>query len=183
MKQPIWNISACVLVTVMSLLIFGAGHSAAVATRESPTPTMKDWLSIQEALYNYHRGLDTQDNKTLASAFTEDGAIVTEAAGGLERRLAGRDKIAALGAMGGAPPPSGPPPPPGERWHITSNDHYVFESPTRVRHYCYWLDLLATSTGDRSTKVNVPGHYEDVLEKQGDGRWLMKERKVVVGRK
>jgi len=54
--------------------------------------------------------LDRHDNKIMASAFAEDGALVAENEG-VETRLKGRDKIAALGFMGVAPPPSGPPPP------------------------------------------------------------------------
>jgi len=88
-----------------------------------------------------------------------------------------------MGFMGAAPPPSGPPPPPGERWHFTSNDHFVFESSTRATHYSYWLDLLAPSSGDGTAKLSTPGHYEDILVKQKDGQWLFAVRKIVIGKK
>ena len=165
------------------LLIAGVATSSASAAGTNYTPTMKDWMSIQEALHRYHFGLDRHDNKILASAFTEDGALVSENANGVETRLQGREKIAARGIMGVAPPPDGPPPPPGERWHFTGDDHYVFESSTRATHYSYWLDMLAPSTGDRTPKLSTPGHYEDILVKQKDGQWLFSVRKIVVGKK
>ena len=140
-------------------------------------------MSIQETLHKYHFGLDHHDNKIMASAFTEDGALVAENQNGEQTRLQGREKIAALGVMGVAPRPDGPPPPPGERWHFTGDDHYVFESSTRATHYSYWLDLLATSTGDRTSQLSTPGHYEDILVKQTDGQWLFQQRKIVVGKK
>src|ERR1019366_3001766 len=133
------------------LLIAGVATSSASAAGTNYTPTMKDWMSIQEALHRYHFGLDRHDNKIMASAFTEDGALVSENESGVETRLQGRGKIAARGIMGVAPPP-----PPGERWHFTGDDHYVFESSTRATHYSYWLDMLAPSTGDRTPKLSTP---------------------------
>ncbi len=156
---------------------------AGAAEAKTYTPTAKDLMAIQETLYKYHYGLDRHDNKIMASAFVEDGALVGETESGVETRLQGREKIAALGIMGVGPPPEGPPPPPGERWHFTGEDHYVFESPTRATHYSYWLDLLAPSTGDRTPKLSQPGHYEDILVKQKDGQWLFQVRKVVIGKK
>jgi hypothetical protein len=169
-----WTLAAAVLLTTVPLSAKTAG---------AYIPTMADWLSIQDALHNYHTGLDRHDNNIMASAFTEDGAIIAKGENGVETRLDGRVNIAALGFMGAAPPPQGPPPPPGERWHFTSDDHYVFETPTRATHYGYWMEVLTANDGAKNTQVNVPGHYEDVIVKQTDGRWLLKQRKVVIGSK
>jgi len=176
------SIFAVLLAAAAAVLSVAGAAASASATKPNYTPTMKDWMSVQEALYRYHFGLDQHDNKIMASAFAEDGALVAEN-GGVETRLQGRDKIAALGFMGVAPPPSGPPPPPGERWHFTSNDHIVFESATRATHYSYWLDLLVPSSGDGTSKLSTPGHYEDILVKQNDGQWLFAVRKIVIGEK
>jgi hypothetical protein len=184
MNQQVRNIFARASASAATMvLIAGVVTSSASAAATSYIPSMKDWMSIQEALHNYHFGLDRHDNKVMASAFTEDGALVAENENGVETRLQGRGKIAALGFMGVAPPPEGPPPPPGERWHFTGDDHYVFASSTRATHYSYWLDLLVPSTGDRTSKLGTPGHYEDILVKQKDGRWLFSVRKIVIGKK
>lgn len=171
--------SACM---IAGALIAGLGSSLAGAAESSYTPTMKDWMSIQEALHNYHSGLDLHDNKIMARAFTADGELVARNESGKEYRLKGRDRIALLGIMGTAPPPSGPPPPPGDRWHFTADDHFEFVSATRATHTSYWLDMLVTTAGGVAT-LSTPGHYEDVLVKQPDGQWLFTERKIVVGRK
>jgi len=159
------------------------------------TPTMKDMMSIQATIQHYHEGLEKHDNRLMATAFSEDGALILEAP---DRRLEarGRDQI----AKGLMPSPSGPPPtdsqatvpgavqagtpssggPPPDVWHFSTNDFYEFESPTRAKHYGYWLDVIPAV--DRATTVGSSGHYEDILVKR-KGEWLFLERKIVVGRK
>lgn len=73
--------------------------------------------------------------------------------------------------------------PKGELWHLGYPGHIKFESATRATHYGYWTSLYSEAKGPRDSQVGSPGHYEDVFEKQPDGRWLFTERKVVVGTK
>lgn len=102
---------------------------------------------------------------------------------------------AAGGPPGGFPaggPPAGGPPagapggfqmPKGELWHLAYPGHVKFESATRATHYGYWTSLYSEAKGPRDSQVGSPGHYEDIFEKQADGKWLIVERKVVVGKK
>lgn len=158
-------------------------------------PTTKDTASIQAAMHRYHQGLDKQDNKLMASAFTEDGTL-TIVDHGKERSTVSRTQIAAGGLMGGGPPPGGPdgapagsgqalPPIPnggGELWHFTDvNSYFKFESPTRATHYAYWLDVHVHEES-RSSTLGIPGHYEDVFVKR-NGEWLLLSRKIFVGTK
>ncbi|MDB6010813.1 MAG: hypothetical protein JWL65_3063 [Gammaproteobacteria bacterium] len=179
---------------VASLVVLGAGAAArATATDPAYTPTMKDMMSIQTALEHYHQGLDKHDNHLMASAFSEDGTLILEAPDH-QVKINGRDQIASKGLMPpGAPPvpatgaqapasggPQGATAPPADIWHYSANDYYEFESPTRVRHSAYWLDVIP-GTGREAT-VGTPGRYEDILVKR-NAEWLFLERKIIVGRK
>jgi hypothetical protein len=173
-------------------------------------PTFQDYLAIEDAMHDYHYGLDTRDDKLKASAFTKTGRLATVVDGkeiGVEypnqpERNSGRagPAPAAAGPQGGAGPPpgaGGPPqgaggPPPGaagefqakgELWHLAYPAHLKFESATRATSYGYWTSLYSEAKGPRDSQVGSPGHYEDTFEKQSDGRWLFAERKVVVGTK
>lgn len=164
-------------------------------------PTFEDYLSIEEAMHNYHYGLENDDNKLRASAFTRNGRIVT-VVGGKELMVQYPNQPEKdSGGIPGAPPavspsPSGAPvggPPPsaaggfqapkGELWHLPYPGHIKFESATRATYYGYWTSLYAEAKGPRDSQVGSPGHYEDILEKQSDGRWLFIERRIVVGSK
>lgn len=90
------------------------------------------------------------------------------------------------GAPAGAPPagaPGGFQMPKGELWHLMYPGHIKFESATRAIHYAYWTSLYSEAKGPRDSQVGSPGHYDDILEKQADGRWLIVERKIVVASK
>lgn len=181
---------ACRSAAASVLLISASAVAPVIAADSAYTPTMKDWMSIQEAMHNYHEGLDRRDNKIMAKAFTENGTLGLVDDRGIQMsNVIGRDKIAAGGLMSGRSPPdaAGGPPAPGdagdmgEMWHFTGDDHYVFESPTRATHYGYWLEVRPGQ--DRKSIIGIPGHYEDVLVKQKNGEWLFKERKIIVGKK
>ena len=182
-------------VSIISFLLSCGAAAAAWSADSKYTPTVQDLMSIQEAMTTYHDGLDLHDNKTMAKAFTED-ATLTLVVNDRASSVTGRDKIAVTGIPGAGPPPNpgaagggaGAPPAggnqAGELWHFSGNDKFTFESPTLVRHYGYWLSLNAPpGGGGGNSAVGSPGHYEDVLIKQKDGRWLFKERKIIVGKK
>jgi len=186
---------------MVATLIALAGVTAPAGAADSPayTPTLKDIISIENTLDRYHEGLDKRDGHMLASAFTEDGTLSLEAPDrATPLKFSGREEIAAKGIMGpppgASPPPDGAPAPgaasgpgalppagaPGDIWHYSTNDHYEFESPTRVKHYAYWLDVHP-GTGMVAT-IGNPGHYDDILVKR-QGEWLILERRIIVGRK
>ena len=187
-----------------ALAVAGAFLSACTSMPSAQGgPTFQDYLAIEDAMHAYHYGLDTRDDKMKASAFTKTGRLATVVDGkevGVEypnqpERNSGRGGPP---PAGGAPQggPSGPPgaggPPPeaaggfqakGELWHLAYPAHLKFESATRATSYGYWTSLYSEAKGPRDSQVGSPGHYEDVFEKQADGRWLFAERKVVVGTK
>jgi hypothetical protein len=151
-------------------------------------------MSIQQAMHRYHEGLDKQDNRLMASAFGEDGTV-TMVVDGRDIVTVKKEQIALTGI---APPPGAPsgssPGPagsattplpalePGELWHFTDiNSSFKFESPSRVTHYAYWLDVHVHQDSHSST-LGIPGHYEDVLVKR-NGQWLFLSRTIYVGTK
>jgi hypothetical protein len=175
------------------------GMAHAATTNSAYIPTMKDMMSIQTAMQHYHAGLEKHDNRLMASAFSEDGTLILEAPD-TRLQVSGRDQIASKGLMPPSPSPSGTPAtdgqapvnsgvqggtpssggPPPDIWHFSTNDFYEFESPTRAKHYGYWLDVVPGA--GREVTVGGPGHYEDILVKR-NGEWLFLERKIIVGRK
>jgi len=169
-----------------------AALSACTTTPGNHGPTFEDYLSIEDAMNNYHYGLDNDDAKVKASAFADNGRIVS-VIGGKELLVEyphhpEKNTGAIPGAPAGGSPPSGPPAgaasgPKGELWHLTYPGHFKFESATRVTHYSYWTSLYSEAKGPRDSQVGSPGHYEDILEKQSNGQWLFVERKIVVGSK
>lgn len=169
-------------------------------------PTFEDYLSIEDAMHNYHYGLDNGDDKLKASAFAQNGRIVTVVDGKEVATQYPNQPEKDSGGIPGAPPmggpsPQGPPPggfplggpppggaggfqmPKGELWHLAYPGHLKFEGATRATHYGYWTSLYSDAKGPRDSQVGSPGHYEDTFEKQTDGRWLFIERRVVVGSK
>ena len=167
-------------------------------------PTFQDYLSIEDAMHAYHYGLDTHDDKLKASAFTKDGRLATVVDGKEINVEYLNQPEKNSGGRPGAPPAGGPPPggpggpvaggpppggaggfqaPKGELWHLAYPAHIKFESATRATSYGYWTSLYSEAKGPRDSQVGSPGHYEDIFEKQPDGKWLFVERKVVVGSK
>jgi hypothetical protein len=59
------------------LIVAGAALSACSMQASNSDPTFQDYLSIQDAMHDYHYGLDTRDDKLKASAFTQDGRVAT----------------------------------------------------------------------------------------------------------
>lgn len=161
-------------------------------------PTMADRLGVDDAVAAYRWGNENHDDKIKATAFAE-GGVFTIVAGGqtVMRQVKRGDTMVndappppGPGGPGGSggpggPPPGGPPPggagqPPGEVWDVSLSDNWRWESPTRAVHYGYWLSIYQGT--ERLSTVGTPGHYEDVLEKV-NGKWLFRERKVIVGQK
>jgi hypothetical protein len=139
-------------------------------------PTFQDYLSIEDAMHAYHYGLDTKDDKLRASAFTKDGRVATVVEGKEIRVEYPNQPEKDIGGPSGYQAK-------GELWHLAYPGHIKFESATRATNYGYWTSLFSEAKGPRDSQVGSPGHYEDIFEKQADGRWLFVERKVVVGTK
>jgi hypothetical protein len=186
------------------LAVAGTLLSACSMQATNSGPTFQDYMAIEDAMHAYHYGLDTRDDKLKASAFTKEGRLTT-VVDGKEIRVEypnhpekNTGDIPVIPPAGGATPggaggpaAGGPPPggtagfqaPKGELWHLAYPGHIKFESATRATNYGYWTSLYSEAKGPRDSQVGSPGHYDDVLEKQPDGRWLFVERKIVVGAK
>lgn len=175
-------------------------------------PTMADYLGVYDALQRYRFGVEKHDQKTLASAFWEDGVDIAVPNPGQEIRmpLTGIFPPASAGPPGSnaGPSPPGLQPPPGitagpvgpgggregEVWHLPLDSYIHFDSATRATHYEYFLSIYpqpekkaeAGSQGNmssvRTSIVGWPGHYEDILEKR-HGEWRIFQRKSMINQK
>jgi len=192
-------------VRLAMLAVAGTLLSACSMQASNSEPTFQDYMSIQDAMHDYHYGLDTRDDKLKASAFTKDGRVATVVEGKEiaveypnqpEKNTNNRPGAPPAGTAPGGGPPGEPPAgapapagaggfqmPKGELWHLAYPGHIKFESATRATHYGYWTSLYSEAKGPRDSQVGSPGHYEDIFEKQPDGKWLFVERKIVVGSK
>jgi len=154
----------------------GALLTACSTPAGKSAPTFQDYLAIEDAMHAYHYGLDTQDDKLKASAFTKDGRVATVVEGKEIRVEYPNQPEKNIGGPSGFQAQ-------GELWHLAYPGHIKFESATRATNYGYWTSLYSEAKGPRDSQVGSPGHYDDTFEKQADGRWLFVERKVVVGTK
>lgn len=137
------------------------------ATRQAYTPTMADWMSVNDVMQRYRWGVEKGDHKAMESAFWPDGADIAVPSPGVEIRMPLDGSPPKMGPGGpppggmppggppNAPPPGGPPggmppggPPPGGGgsmeggvWHMPFADYFNFQSPTRATHYQYFLSI------------------------------------------
>jgi hypothetical protein len=158
------------------LTVAGTLLSACSMRASNGAPTFEDYLSIEDAMHAYHFGLDTRDDKLKASAFTKGGRVATVVEGKEIRVEYPNQPEKNIGGASGYQAK-------GELWHLAYPGHIKFESATRATNYGYWTSLYSEAKGPRDSQVGSPGHYDDILEKQADGKWLFVERKIVVGSK
>lgn len=186
MLSPIQRLAAAAAGLLICTAATPAAAQAPARAALGPStyiPTMEDRLGVEDAAAAYRWGNETRDSKIMASAFADGGVFSIIDKGQVVMRQVKRGDVMVNdlppppGAPGGG---GGPPPgqPPGVVWDMGLADNWRWESPTRAVHYGYWLSIYQ-GTGRLST-VGTPGHYEDVLEKV-NGKWLFKERKVIVG--
>jgi hypothetical protein len=156
---------------------------APFTSASSYQPTMADYQGVYDALQRYRMGLEMHDQQMQDSAFWETPK---------------RQR---------PPPGSGPgagagPPPnfdelrkmPGfvEVWHLPMDSYIHFDSPTRARHFGYFLSVypqpekkvenagaLVNASSARSSIAGWPGYYDDILEKR-NGEWRILERKTKI---
>ncbi len=170
-------------------------------------PTMADYLSVYDALQRYRFGVEKHDQKSLESAFWEDGSNIAVPSPGVEIRMPLNGDAPSpppgfklpTGGPGAGPPGAGPGPGPGGSgeggvWHLPLDSYIHFESATRATHYEYFLSIYPQperkraegATGNmqdsRTSIVGWPGHYEDILEKR-HGEWRILQRKSMINQK
>lgn len=167
-----WKISRKLLPV---LLLIAAAPGAATAA-PAYTPTMEDMMSINGALHRYVRGLDLHDAKMLASAFAPDATFTMYNKGKPGPATQGR---AAIEAFWSRPVPKGREVP-STMFHLISNNAWEFQSPTEVKHFAYWLNVIPGE--GQTTTFGASGHYEDIMVKV-NGEWYLKDRKIFVGTK
>ncbi len=150
-------------------LLAAAPVHAQTAPTSAPgfTPTMADWMAVNDLMHRYRLGVEQHDDASLRGAFWEDGRNIAIPSPGMEivMPLDGSAPRPPPGftpppgspggppAGAGGPPPgmSGPPPgaggPPGPPddgyivWHLPFESSFHFESPTRATHYQYFLSI------------------------------------------
>ena len=168
---------------------------------------MADYLSVYDALQHYRFGVEKHDQKSLESAFWEDGGNIAVPSPGVEIRMPLNGGCALTTAWlqvtdrwsrrrtawrwpGPGPGGSGE----GGVWHLPLDSYIHFESATRATHYEYFLSIYPQperkraegATGNmqdsRTSIVGWPGHYEDILEKR-HGEWRILQRKSMINQK
>jgi hypothetical protein len=192
-KSPFTILRHALAGGVAALLV---GASPAMLSAAEPAaapgfePTMKDYLSVYDALQHYRLGVEKHDQAMQDSAFWE-----------APKRGAPPPGFAPPPGAGGAP---GAPPNweeirkmPGfvEVWHLPLDSYIHFESATRATHYEYFLSIYPqpeknvddkgaqpNASSSRVSIVGWPGHYDDVLEKR-NGEWRILTRKTMINEK
>jgi hypothetical protein len=90
-----------------------AQAQAAVATKQAYTPTMADWMSVNDVMYRYRLGVEKGDHKAMESAFWPDGADIAVPSPGVEIKMPLDGSPPKMGPPGMAGPPGGAGGPPG----------------------------------------------------------------------
>lgn len=165
---------------------------APFTSASSYQPTMADYQGVYDALQRYRMGVEMHDQAMEDSAFWE------------APRRQGPPPGAGPGAGAGPAPnfpgagAGGPPnfdelrKMPGfvEVWHLPMDSYIHFDSPTRARHFGYFLSVypqpekkvenagaLPNASAARNSIAGWPGYYDDILEKR-DGEWRILQRKT-----
>ncbi|EIZ80903.1 hypothetical protein WSK_0586 [Novosphingobium sp. Rr 2-17] len=89
---------ACALLAVGATPCFA--QAAPPAAAPGYTPTMAEWMAVNDLMYRYRLGVEKGDHKALESAFWPDGENIAVPAPGVEIKM----------PLDGSPP-SAPPPP------------------------------------------------------------------------
>jgi len=156
--------------------------NAQAKTSAAFKPTVEDWISVNAAVNNYTLGLELHDSTRFDAAFWPEATITAVPEPGKSFTMP-----YAMAGKGPPPPPPGSPPMLNvigndiAPWHLSLSHDFVFESPTRARHYGYFISVYP-DLKTKTTTVGLPGHYDDVLEKR-NGEWRILQRKTVIGTK
>lgn len=144
---------------------------------------IRDRMMIEETMNRYLYALDTVDPEGYANTFTEDGVLIvreTDAADDYTER--GREEIRAYGVKlretWGMPPYGGGGPRFGPLRHVYYNFLITGIDAERARVETYWTTRARNPAGGPAVIASM-GRSEDLFVKQ-DGRWLIKERVIIV---
>jgi ketosteroid isomerase-like protein len=133
------------------------------------TPSIEDWIAINDLFIRYACSLDHGDVEAVVSCFTRDGVIESPAMGKFTGE-AGIREFAERNARYQKKPGV-------QLRHVVSNVRIDVEpGATRARAFCYLLDFL---TEDGKTQLLSPGEYDCRLVKIA-GNWKFAHRLVVM---
>jgi hypothetical protein len=159
-----------VLALVAAVISIAVLQHSTFAQSHEEGGEIKDRIAIQEKLlYAYAYTYDSKDCVGWANLFTADAVLSLGAA----MNISGRDAILQgcierqKSVVGNV-----------KTRHNMTN--IVFDQLTarqaKTRTYCV---LTWQKPGDTTPKVQFAGVYRDVIVKQGDGKWLFKERMAI----
>ena len=160
-------------VSILLMSLLGAPGVGAAADRlPARLAALEDQLALQQIVTgDYPRALDQRNWAGYVALFTPEGELVV-----LGRTVKGRAAIAKF--LAGMPfgAPGTPPARPGEirTLHVISNLSYRIDGDTAAGG-SYWQTI---GVRDGQSAVLAAGHYEDLLRKGKEGRWLF-ERRVI----
>ena len=199
--------------SVVALLTAAPALEAAQPAASGYVPTMADYLAVYDALQRYRLGVEKHDQKTLQSAFWEDGAHIAVPSPGVEIRMPLDGSPPAQPPAGMPGPPAGPPPglkggPPGPNagpppgpggegedvWHLPLDSYIHFESATRATHYEYFLSIYPqkekkVAGGDmrnmQDARVSIVGWpgHYEDILEKRNGEWRILSRKSMINQK
>jgi hypothetical protein len=163
--------SACYfpLLLIAFLLIAVLQHSTFAQTHEEGGD-VKDRITIQEKLlYAYAYTYDSKDCVGWANLFTTDATLNL----GERMKETGRDAIQACIArqkdvVGNI-----------QTHHYMTNIVFDEFTANEAKTRTYVL-LTWQKPGDKTPSINAAGIYRDVIVKQSDGKWLFKERGLLM---
>lgn len=127
---------------------------------------LEDTLEIHQLFVDYGRHLDVGDLDAYASCFTEDGELMLGPMG----RAKGRDEIRSMmgRTLGGAS---------GSSLHLITSPAVSLDGDSATS-VVMWT--VVNRGQDEKPQLGMIGRHEDVLVRDTDGRWRIRQRKGFV---
>ncbi|HEU4619593.1 MAG TPA: nuclear transport factor 2 family protein [Gammaproteobacteria bacterium] len=156
-------------------LASGFGGAAASADDTAILREAKDRAEIEALMWKYVRALDSFDEESYASVFTEDGQFgvgqnAEKGRPALKKMIADLKKGRADREAAGQ---SKSPP----MYHMITNHSIEFVDQDHARYHGYWLTVFGAAGENGMTRVAAAGQEVDDLVRV-DGKWLIKLRNV-----
>jgi len=170
------NFGGCVLFLLIVFLLAAVLQHVTFAQIPKDGGDLRDRIAIQEKLlYAYAYAYDSKDCVTWANLFTADAVFTADGvAGAGPINQTGRDAILQFciarqkNVIGNI-----------KTRHNMTNIVFDQLTPNQAKTRTYLL-LTWQKPGDMTPSAQEAGTYRDLIVKQSDGRWLFKERVLVL---
>lgn len=170
MKRP-FKVGAYVLFGLSAFVLGGVLQHTTSAQTSKDGSDLRDRIAIQQKLlYRYAYAYDSKDCVGWANLFTTDATLNL----GERMKETGRDAILQAciarqkDVVGNI-----------QTHHYMTNIVFDELTANEAKTRTYVL-LTWQKPGDKRPSINAAGIYRDVIVKQSDGRWLFKERALLM---